>query len=75
MGTSVRTLPRPHNFGNICFSHRMENFDHERKYKKIINETNSQADEVHLNFRVRSTFPVPVCTVSPGNWFNKAFTQ
>ena len=30
---------------------------------------------VHLNFRAWSTFPVPVYTVSPGHWVNKADTQ
>ena len=30
---------------------------------------------VHLNFRTGSTFPVPVCTVMPGHWVNKADTQ
>ena len=30
---------------------------------------------VHLNIRAGSTFPVPVCTVSPGHWVNKAETQ
>ena len=30
---------------------------------------------VHLNFLAVSTFPVPVCTVSPGHWVNKADTQ
>ena len=30
---------------------------------------------VHLNFRAGSTFPVPVGTVSPGQWVNKADTQ
>jgi len=30
---------------------------------------------VHVNFRAGSTFPVPVCTVSPGHWVNKADTQ
>jgi len=30
---------------------------------------------VHWNFQARSTFPVPVCTVSPGHWVNKADTQ
>ena len=29
---------------------------------------------VHLNFRTGSTFPVPVCTVSPGHWVNKKQT-
>ena len=28
----------------------------------------SLAAAVHLNFRAGSTFPVPVCTVSPGHW-------
>ena len=27
---------------------------------------------VHLNLRAGSTFPVPVCTVSPGLWVSKA---
>ena len=30
---------------------------------------------VHLNFRAGSTFPIPVCTVSPRHWINKADTQ
>ena len=34
-----------------------------------------QAAVVHLNFQAGSTFPVPVCTVSPGHWVNKAGTQ
>ena len=25
----------------------------------------------HLKFRAGSTFPVPVCTISPGHWVNK----
>ena len=32
----------------------------------------SWAAIVHLNFRVGSTFPVPVCTVPHGLWVNKA---
>ena len=28
-----------------------------------------------FEFPGRSTFPVPVCTVSPGHWVNKADTQ
>ena len=39
------------------------------------NKTNTQAAVVDLNFRVGSTLPVPVCTVSPGHWVNKADTQ
>ena len=35
----------------------------------------SRAAVVHLNFRAGSTFPVLVCTVSPGHWVNKADTQ
>ena len=35
----------------------------------------SRAAVVHLNFRAESTFPAPVCTVSPGHWVNKADTQ
>ena len=35
----------------------------------------SRAAVVHLNFRAGSAFPVPVCSVSPGNWVNKADTQ
>ena len=34
-----------------------------------------KAAVVHLNFRAGSTFPVPVCTVSPGHRVNKADTQ
>ena len=34
-----------------------------------------RAAVVHLNFRARSTFPVPVCTVSPGHLINKPETQ
>ena len=30
---------------------------------------------VHFNFRAGSTFPVPVCTVPHGHWFNKAGSQ
>ena len=30
---------------------------------------------VHLNFRAGSTIPVPVFTVSPGHYVNKADTQ
>ena len=30
---------------------------------------------VHFNFRARSTFPVPVCTVPLGHWVNKADNQ
>ena len=35
----------------------------------------SRAAVVHLNFRAGSTFPVRICTVSPGHWVNKADTQ
>ena len=35
----------------------------------------SRAAVVHLNFRAGSTFPVPVCTVSPGQCVNEADTQ
>ena len=35
----------------------------------------ARAAVVHLNFRVGSNFSVPVCTVSPGYWENKADTQ
>ena len=34
-----------------------------------------RAAVVHLNFLGGSTFPVTVCTVSPGHWVNKAATQ
>ena len=34
----------------------------------------ARAAVVHLNFRAGSTFPVPVCTVLPGHWVNKADT-
>ena len=30
---------------------------------------------VHLNFRAGPAFPVPVSTVSPEHWVNKADTQ
>ena len=30
---------------------------------------------IHLQFGSGSTFPVLVCTVSPGHWVNKADTQ
>ena len=40
---------------------------------KIHNDT--RAAVVHLKFRAGSTFPVPVCTVSPGHWVNNADTQ
>ena len=35
----------------------------------------SRTAVVHLNLRAGSTFPVLVCTVSPGLWVNKADTQ
>ena len=35
----------------------------------------SRAAVVHLNFRAETTFPVLVCTVSPGHWVDKADTQ
>ena len=35
----------------------------------------ARAAIAHLNFRAGSTFPVPVCTVLPGHWVNKADTQ
>ena len=38
-------------------------------------QSESQAAVVRLNFQAGSTFPVPVCTVSPGHWVNKADTQ
>ena len=34
-----------------------------------------RAAVVNLNLRAGSTFPVPVCTVLPGLWVNKADTQ
>ena len=34
-----------------------------------------RADVAHLNFLAGSTSPVPVCTVSPRHWVNKADTQ
>ena len=40
-----------------------------------LNHGLERAAVVHLNFRAGSTFPVPVCTVSPGHWVNKADTQ
>ena len=38
-------------------------------------EIKSRTAVVHFNLRAGSTFPVPVCTVSPGLWVNKADTQ
>ena len=35
----------------------------------------ARAAVVHLNFRAGSTFPVPVCTTSPGHTVNKADTH
>ena len=35
----------------------------------------TRAAVAHLRFRAGSTSPVPVCTVSPGHWVNKADTQ
>ena len=35
----------------------------------------TRAAVVHLPFRAGSTFPVLVCTVSPGYWVNKADNQ
>ena len=35
----------------------------------------SRGAVVHLNFKAGSTIPVPVCTVSPGQWVNEADTQ
>ena len=35
----------------------------------------TRAAVVHSNLRAGSTFPVPVCAVSPGLWVNKADTQ
>ena len=35
----------------------------------------SRAAVVHLNFRAGSTFPVPVCTESPGHWLNNAINR
>ena len=34
-----------------------------------------RAAVVHLKLRAGSTFPAPVCTVTPGFWINKANTQ
>ena len=41
----------------------------------IKDKQRTRAAIVYLNFRAGSTFPVPVCTVSPGHWVNKADTQ
>ena len=47
-----------------------------RKYLIFIPEKHQTTFSlVHLNFRAGLTFPVPVCTVSPGLWVNKADTQ
>ena len=35
----------------------------------------ARAAAVHLNLRAGSTFPVPVCTVSPILWVKKADNQ
>ena len=35
----------------------------------------TRAAILYFNFRAGSTFLVPVCTVSPGHWVNKADTQ
>ena len=35
----------------------------------------SRGAVVHLNFKAGSTFPVPVCTVSPSQWVNEAVTH
>ena len=40
----------------------------------MLGKRKSREAVVHLNFRVGSTFPVPVCTVSPGNWVYEADT-
>ena len=44
-----------------------------KKVKHSLRET--LAAVVHLNFRAGSTFPVLVCTVSPGYRVNKAENQ
>ena len=41
----------------------------------IIDNLKTRAAVVHFNFRARSTFPVPVCTVPHGHWVNKADNQ
>ena len=41
----------------------------------LLGISTARAAVVHLNFRAGSTFPVPVCTVSPGHWVNKADTH
>ena len=46
--------------------------DCKRNYRKY---RHPRAAVVHLNFRAGSSFPVLVCTVSPGHWVNKADTQ
>ena len=43
--------------------------------KKVLFTSNTRTAVVYLNFRAGSTFPVPVCTVSPGQWVNKADTK
>ena len=40
-----------------------------------LNQRPTRAAVLHLNFRAGTTFLVPVCTVSPGHWVNKADTQ
>ena len=38
----------------------------------LLQPDGAPAAVVYLNFRAVSTFPVPVCTVSPGLWVDKA---
>ena len=46
------------------------------QYKRcVFDEITFLSAVVYLNFRPGSTFLVPVRTVSPGHWVNKADTQ
>ena len=45
------------------------------RMSNICDITCTQAVVVYMNFRAGSTFPVPVCTVSPGHCVNEADTQ
>ena len=52
-----------------------EKYDLSNQSKNSPSRKESQAAIVHFNFRARSTFPVPVCTVLHGYWVNKADNQ
>ena len=52
-------------------SQDMESVYCKKKTKKM-GGPRARAAVVHFNLQARSTFPVPVCTVSPGLSVNKA---